>query len=292
MERILVSGPELSPTCTLLGAWWLYPSSDLPLIPGVDAGACSLAVSPSLSGLSSWEHRPTTTALVNSWVDGSLLVGVLPSLVQPDPFMLSKSPIQHTEVSWEASTTPFGKIHQDCETTLADHCRFTGSILSAGVTRGTENLGGNKSWTVSLWFQLFFPALVCLFCLFLPESPRWLYVSGQLDKAKAVLTKFHGYGNSDSVWVSMQLSEYEEYLELNGSDKRWWDYRALFKTRSSVNRLFCNCAIQAMGQEAGNGQYSIGLCMYGVNLTQLCSVTFKPLPSRLLDSPTRILSTT
>ncbi|KKY16244.1 putative lactose permease [Phaeomoniella chlamydospora] len=136
---------------------------------------------------------------------------------------------------------------------------FTGSILSAGVTRGTENLGGNKSWTVSLWFQLFFPALVCLFCLFLPESPRWLYVSGQLDKAKAVLTKFHGYGNSDSVWVSMQLSEYEEYLELNGSDKRWWDYRALFKTRSSVNRLFCNCAIQAMGQEAGNGQYSIGL---------------------------------
>lgn len=128
---------------------------------------------------------------------------------------------------------------------------FTGSILAAGITRGTQNLIGDKSWTVSLWFQLFFPGLVCLLCLLLPESPRWLYVNGKQDKAKSMLAKYHGHGNPDSVWVSMQLAEYEEYLELDGSDKRFWDYRALFKNRASMNRLFCNCAIQAMGQEAG-----------------------------------------
>jgi len=104
----------------------------------------------------------------------------------------------------------------------------------------------------TLWFQLLFPGVVCIGALFLPESPRWLYVNGKVDQAKAMLARFHGEGNIDSVWVSFQLNEYEEYLELDGSDKRWWDYRALFKNRNSWYRLFCNCAIQAMGQEAGN----------------------------------------
>lgn len=67
-----------------------------------------------------------------------------------------------------------------------------------------------------------------------------------------MIAKFHGEGNSESVWVKFQLQEYEEYLELDGSDKRWWDYRALFKNRNTWYRLFCNSAIQAMGQEAGN----------------------------------------
>ena len=124
--------------------------------------------------------------------------------------------------------------------------------MASGVTRGTQYLPGNQSWMTTLWFQILFPGLVCLGAFFIPESPRWLYVNGKAEQAKAMLTKFHGGGNSDSVWVSFQMQEYEQYLELDGSDKRWWDYRALFKNRNTWNRLFCNCAIQAMGQEAGN----------------------------------------
>lgn len=130
--------------------------------------------------------------------------------------------------------------------------RFTGSILATGVTRGTNSLSGKLSWSVSIWVQLFFPGLIVLFFFFLPESPRWLYTRGRQEEAKAMLARFHGEGNPDSIWVTLQLAEYEQYLEMDGSDKRWWDYRALFKTKAAAYRIFCNCSIQAFGQLAGN----------------------------------------
>jgi len=45
-------------------------------------------------------------------------------------------------------------------------------------------------------------------------------------------------------------------LEQDGADKRWWDYRALFKNRSSRYRLLVNCLTSLFGQWAGNGVVS------------------------------------
>lgn len=51
----------------------------------------------------------------------------------------------------------------------------------------------------------------------------------------------------------MQIREYEEYLNMDGGDKRWWDYGSLFKTRSARYRLACNCVVAVFCQWAGNG---------------------------------------
>jgi Na+/melibiose symporter-like transporter len=128
-----------------------------------------------------------------------------------------------------------------------------GSILASGAVRGALNLTGNTSWTLPIWLQLVFPSLVILFIWFAPESPRWLYVHGKVQAAKDALTRWHGYGNPDSAWVKLQLSEYEEFLELDGADKRWWDYSALFKTRASRYRIACNVVFSIFAQWAGNG---------------------------------------
>ena len=64
---------------------------------------------------------------------------------------------------------------------------------------------------------MFFPGLILLFVWFIPESPRWLYVNNRIERARGVLTKWHGYGNPDSAWVKLQVAEYEEYLNLNGA---------------------------------------------------------------------------
>ncbi len=133
---------------------------------------------------------------------------------------------------------------------------FTGSILASGAVRGGLDLVGNKSWQLPVWLQMVFPGLICLFCFLIPESPRWLYVHNKREKAVAVLTKWHGYGNPDSVWVKLQLSEYEEFLNTNGTDKSIWDYRALFNTRSSRYRIACNCIFAIFAQWAGNGVLS------------------------------------
>jgi hypothetical protein len=131
--------------------------------------------------------------------------------------------------------------------------RFTGSITASGVARGGLNIGGNESWKLIIWIQLMFSSIIFLSAIVLPESPRWLYVNNKQEAAKAMLTKYHGEGNPDSEWVKLQLNEYEELLEMDGSDKRWWDYRALFKTKATCYRLFCNVSITIFGQWAGNG---------------------------------------
>jgi sugar porter (SP) family MFS transporter len=134
---------------------------------------------------------------------------------------------------------------------------FSGAILAAGASRGAlQYIEGDASWRLITWLQCLFSGLICIFCFFLPESPRWLYVNNKKEAARAMLTKYHGLGNPDSAWVALQMNEYEELLDMDGADKRWWDYRALFRDRSSVYRLGCNLAVSIFGQWAGNAVLS------------------------------------
>ncbi|KAH0844779.1 Lactose permease [Fonsecaea pedrosoi] len=141
-------------------------------------------------------------------------------------------------------------------TGLCNTTWLAGSILSSGATRGGLNIKGNNSWLIPIWLQMVFPGFIAIFAFFLPESPRWVYASGKRQKAHDILTKWHGYGNPDSAWVRLQLNEYEEYLELDGSDKRWWDYRALFNKKSSLYRTAVACWFSAFTQWCGNGPLS------------------------------------
>lgn len=133
---------------------------------------------------------------------------------------------------------------------------FSGAIISAGAARGGLNTGGDYSWRLITWLQALFSGLILILCMWLPESPRWLYVNGKKDVAAEVITKYHGGGNPDSPWVTLQLHEYEELLNQDGADKRWWDYRALFGSRSAIYRLSCNIVMSIFGQWAGNAVLS------------------------------------
>ncbi|KAF5027028.1 hypothetical protein F66182_904 [Fusarium sp. NRRL 66182] len=133
---------------------------------------------------------------------------------------------------------------------------FSGAIIAAGSARAGLNTGGDYSWRLITWLQALCSGLICLSSLFIPESPRWLYVRSKKEAAVAMLTKYHGNGNPESQWVKLQLSEYEEALNMNGSDKRWWDYSALFRDRASTYRLCCNLTMSIFSQWAGNAVLS------------------------------------
>ena len=139
------------------------------------------------------------------------------------------------------------------------HGRFTGSIISSGAVRGSLNLSGNITWLIPVWLQLLCSGIIVCLVWVLPESPRWLFVNNKLERSKAMMTKYHGEGNLESTWVQLQLREYNQFLEMDGADKRWWDYRALFRNRSSMYRLGCNVGVSIYGQWAGNGKIFLAL---------------------------------
>ncbi|KAJ8113870.1 hypothetical protein OPT61_g4103 [Boeremia exigua] len=182
--------------------------------------------------------KPGSSA-VGQFMGGRLLLGF------GVPILTTAGPLHVIETAHPA--------HRGVITGLYNTFWFVGSLLAAGVTRGSIDLPGNQSWIVPVWLQILFPGLVLALAFFLPESPRWLYTRGRHAEAKKVLAKYHGLGKEDSVWVTMQINEYEEYLNMDGADKRWWDYTALFKQRSARYRLACNVIFVIFAQWAGNG---------------------------------------
>lgn len=141
-------------------------------------------------------------------------------------------------------------------TGICNCCWLVGAILASGATRGGMELSGNAQWLLPIWLQLFFPSLIIVFALLIPESPRWQFAHGKTEAATKTLVKWHGNGNPDSPWVKLQLEEYNSNIELNASDKRWWDYRGLFNKRSSFNRVMVACWFSAFSQWCGNGPLS------------------------------------
>ncbi|OBT90733.1 hypothetical protein VE02_00617 [Pseudogymnoascus sp. 03VT05] len=114
---------------------------------------------------------------------------------------------------------------------------FSALVASCASRGGLTYAGTNTSWMIPVWLQI-------------------------VEEAKAVLTRYDGQGNPDSEWVKLQMMEYEEHLELDGSDKHWWDYRALFRDRASRDRLMVNCIVSLFGQWAGNGCVSYFLSKF------------------------------
>ena len=100
-----------------------------------------------------------------------------------------------------------------------------GAIPAAAITLGTSNMNSDWSWRIPLILQAFPASLVVLTVWFLPESPRWYFMHGHEKRAFDFLTKYHGNGDVNNPIVQLQIREFKENISLNGSDKRWWDYR-------------------------------------------------------------------
>jgi MFS family permease len=142
-------------------------------------------------------------------------------------------------------------------TGLYNCCYYLGAILAAAVLRGCVHYTTNASWLIPTWLQMLFPAILLAGCLLVPESPRWQYVHGHVDKCRETLIKYHGNDNPDSLYVQLEMREFEEQLELDGGDKRWWDYRCLFSTKAQLYRaILCAVAVSAFSQLTGQSGVS------------------------------------
>ncbi|EXJ53421.1 uncharacterized protein A1O5_13355 [Cladophialophora psammophila CBS 110553] len=138
-------------------------------------------------------------------------------------------------------------------------CFFLGTIISTWLEYGLYYINTESSyiWRLPLAVQGL-PSIIILCCVwFIPETPRW-QVTGQdmgttgthdrIEEAKAVLVKYHGDGDRDSVVARVELEEMMEVIRMDGADKRFWDFRELFNTRAARYRTFLVTCIAWFGQ--------------------------------------------
>lgn len=188
------------------------------------------------------------TASVDQFMAGRFFLGFGVAIAA------AAGPVYVVEVSHPA--------HRGVVTGLYNVMWPVGALVASGSSRGSLHHDGRTSWMVPLGLQLMFPTVIAFGAMWLPESPRWLYTHNKKEQATKNLVRLHGQGNPESEWVKLQLNEYEEHLEMDGTDKRWWDYRALFKNKASMYRLTCNCLVSLFGQWAGNNVVSYYLAAF------------------------------
>ncbi|KAJ6613345.1 major facilitator superfamily domain-containing protein [Mycena sp. CBHHK59/15] len=151
---------------------------------------------------------------------------------------------------------------------------YVGQMVATGMMVSTGNFSSEWSWRLPLFVQVVPAALNFIFIFIVlnrehapatnlmtyarltddVHRPRWLYTRGKTDQARRILARFHSStGDPDSPLVTLEVDEIEEKIGLEGADKRWWDFRPLFRTRGDRNRTYMVILVGAFGQLSGNG---------------------------------------
>lgn len=135
---------------------------------------------------------------------------------------------------------------------------YIGSIIATWSSYATSISYANSvlSFRIPLWLQILCPALVVIGLLVgvAPESPRFYYLTGQPDKARAFFCKYHANGDEKHPIVEYEMAQLElsllEVPKLRVRD--YFDARILFKTKSRIYRSLVCIAHSAFGQLSGN----------------------------------------
>ncbi|KAJ7069803.1 general substrate transporter [Mycena amicta] len=127
------------------------------------------------------------------------------------------------------------------------------TILSGVVTTVTSHWSSSASWRLPLGLQTIPAAGVLLFSLFIPESPRWLMSVGRKDEARKVLFEYHGNGDGNTPLVVLELRELAQSIKTSATQKSWWNYASLFRTRSDWYRSLLVLLLAFSAQWSGIG---------------------------------------
>ncbi|KAK6610386.1 sugar transporter [Botrytis cinerea] len=136
-------------------------------------------------------------------------------------------------------------------------CFQVGSLcMNAGLI-GLARIESDWCWRIPLALEGLFPLIVCLFIYPLtPESPRYLIMRGQMEKAKRVIAKMHTTegNNVDHPLVTIVANQIEESLQNERqSNHAWWDYRVLFHGRPAQYRVLVLILYSIFQQWNGGG---------------------------------------
>lgn len=138
-------------------------------------------------------------------------------------------------------------------------------------------MSGNIQWRLPTAFQCLMPGIQLLCLWMLPESPRWLIHKGKDEKAKAILTKYHGNGNPQDSFVEWEFAEIRDTIrreETNSASSGWYE---LVRTPGNRKRVGLILFTAVISQCSGNGlvSYYLSKVLDSVGMTDPIKQTGK-----------------
>lgn len=121
-----------------------------------------------------------------------------------------------------------------------------GILLAYLINFGTERINGPASWRIVMGISYIYAVVLGLGILLFPETPRFDYRNGKVDRAAASIAKVHGVSRNHRV-VGKHLREMEEKLqaERQGGDHPWYE---VFTGPRMMYRTLLGITIQALQQ--------------------------------------------
>lgn len=131
-------------------------------------------------------------------------------------------------------------------------CFYVGSLISAIVNYGSQNIQSTWSWRLPSMLQAI-PSFLALSLLpFVPESPRWLISKGRHDHAREVLIVVLGGGNSEAEIVQDTFTEIQSALAAETAMAHSNPWKDIWATPANRKRLLILCTFGVMINTFGN----------------------------------------
>jgi len=143
-----------------------------------------------------------------------------------------------------------------------------GSILAAALTFGTYYMASSWSWRLPALVQVLPSTIQFCLIMFGPESPRWLMLSGQEQKAWDTLVYYHGRGDPHDPLVLYEFEEMKESVRKEKENHRT-QWKSLFNSKGMRRRSFIMMGLAVSGQWSGNSlvTYYLAQVLKTINIT-------------------------
>lgn len=131
-------------------------------------------------------------------------------------------------------------------------CFYVGSLTSAIVNYGSQNIANTWAWRLPSLLQIVPSALAVIIVPFVPESPRWLISRDQNEEAFEILLVMQDQSNLDLAKGREQLDTIRETISREAKEFPRNPWREIIATKANRRRLLILCSFGPMINMFGN----------------------------------------